>query len=152
MQNKSIRAIFLLAGALTLTTLACGFGSSEGPPRNAAVIDVTANTSLGAWLTDTAERFNEAEVETADGNQIYVQLNLIDSGEAIGEITDFNTNPALCSGHEIPLPNLSSSSRGVVLLCGLCATTLSAGILHFKRPVKQAWEKIPGKSIYLIKR
>ena len=95
MQNKSFRAILMLAGTLTLTALACGFGSSEGPPRGATVIDVTANTSLGGWLSDISERFNEAEIETADGNQVYVQLNMADSGQAITEIIDSDVDPAL---------------------------------------------------------
>lgn len=71
---------------LIIPALACGFGGSDGPPRNAAVVEMTANTSLMPWLTSEADAFNERGLETESGRQVYVQLTPADAGQAITDI------------------------------------------------------------------
>ncbi len=95
MGYKALRSIFLLVMMLALTALACGLGDSEGPPRNAAVIDVLTNTSLEGWLTEATAQFNETRVETSEGKPVYVNLTASDSGEAVGDITGGGVSPAL---------------------------------------------------------
>ena len=53
MNLKRHRGIFLLLTFLGLVTIACGLtdgGGDSGPPRNAAVVNVIANTSLTPCL------------------------------------------------------------------------------------------------------
>lgn len=80
------RGLFGLLLLLTLPALACGFGSSDGPPRNATVVEVMANTSLDPWLSAEVEAFNERALETESGEQVYVQLTVADAGQAISDI------------------------------------------------------------------
>lgn len=69
-----------------LPALACGFGGDEGPPRNAAVVRVAANTSLMPWLEEVVDAFNDEGVETEGGRQVYVELNGADAGQAVSDI------------------------------------------------------------------
>jgi len=82
--QKQKGVLFLLAGLL-LAGLACGLGG-DGPPRNAAIVNVTANTSLGPWLETAVSQFNDSNTETAAGDPVYVQLTLAESGQAITDI------------------------------------------------------------------
>jgi Ca-activated chloride channel family protein len=86
-QNNSRYLIFFLV-LLLLPALACGFGSDEeaGPPRNAAVVNVLASSSLQPWLETAVSEFNASEQETGAGNQIFVQLQTAESGQAVGDI------------------------------------------------------------------
>ena len=96
MNSKSIRgAAVATLVAVSLAAAACSLGSGDGPPRNAVVVDVVANSSLGNWLTTAVERFNEAEIETSDGNPAYVQLTLADAGQATSQIAAGSESPAL---------------------------------------------------------
>lgn len=79
-------AYLLLAILVTLPALACGL-SSDGPPRNAVIIEVMANTSLTAWLESAVSTFNEQEVEGEGGRPLYVELRTADAGQAVTEIT-----------------------------------------------------------------
>lgn len=83
---KKIRHLALLLLLLSLPALACGLTESEGPPRNAVVVPVLANSSLGPWLAEAIAAFNEEEVETQGGDPIYATLSLADAGEAVGQI------------------------------------------------------------------
>lgn len=69
-----------------LPALACGIGGSDGPPRNATIVEVIANTSLAPWLEDAVEAFNDEELETAAGRPVYVQLTSADAGQAVIDI------------------------------------------------------------------
>jgi Ca-activated chloride channel family protein len=83
-KNKGL--LFLLAGLL-LAGLACGLGG-DGPPGNAVIVNVAANASLGPWLQTAVTQFNDSETETAGGDPAYVQLTLVESGQAVTDITD----------------------------------------------------------------
>ena len=89
MNLKRQRGIFLLLTFLGLGTLACALtdlGGGGGPPRNAAVIDVMANTSLAPWLETAVINFNDAAIENSDGQPVYVQLATVESGQAVTEL------------------------------------------------------------------
>lgn len=80
---KRYRGVLGLVILLFAPALACGFGGDDGPPRNAAVVQVTANTSLMPWLEETVAAFNRDELETDGGRQVYVQLAGADAGQAV---------------------------------------------------------------------
>ena len=89
MNQKNSRYIFIFLLLMVLPALACGFGSDDeaGPPRNAIVVNVMANSSLEPWLTTLVADFNATEQETADGHPIYVQLAAAESGQAVLDLT-----------------------------------------------------------------
>jgi len=95
MNQSGFRTLFLLAAFLVMAALACGTFSDDGPPSNAVVVEVTANNSLGPWLEDAVESFNSAELETTDGNPVFVSLAAAESGESILEMTGEGTYPDL---------------------------------------------------------
>ena len=79
----------LLLFLLVLPALACGFGGTEtGPPPNAEVVDVVANTSLTPWLREAIANFNEMEIESEDGRPVYAVLTPNDAGQAIANMAD----------------------------------------------------------------
>lgn len=61
--------------------------SDDGPPRNAAIVNVTANTELTTWLEQSVESFNESSHVISSGRQIYVQLFPKESGQAVLDIS-----------------------------------------------------------------
>ncbi len=86
MNFKNFRGIGLLVGLLGLVTLACSITDDGGPPRNAVVVNVIANTSLTPWLETAVSNFNASQIENADGDPIFVQLTNSESGQALAEI------------------------------------------------------------------
>lgn len=82
---RRLSALFWLAALLALATLGCG--SSDGPPSDAVIVDVLANTSLTPWLNEAISQFNESEAVTSEDNPIFVQLVPTDAGQAIVDIT-----------------------------------------------------------------
>ncbi|MDX1688242.1 MAG: substrate-binding domain-containing protein [Candidatus Promineifilaceae bacterium] len=90
----------LLAVLVMLPALACGF-SSDGPPRNAVVVEVVANTSLTPWLESAVATFNEQEAEVEEGRPVYVELSATDAGQAVTEITGGATPDLWIPDHEV---------------------------------------------------
>lgn len=81
------RPLLLLLLLLLLPALACGLDlGGDGPPRDAVVVPVMANSSLGPWLEEVVADFNEAGEETGDGDPIWIELTLTDAGQAVTEI------------------------------------------------------------------
>jgi Ca-activated chloride channel family protein len=84
---RNYRGIFLLLILLGLVTIACGFsGGNDGPPRNAVVVNVMANTSLQPWLETAVTTFNESGTENSDGDPVYIQLTSTESGQAVNDL------------------------------------------------------------------
>lgn len=88
MMQKRFHSVFIFILLLGLTTLACGLGDigNEGPPSNAVVVNVTANTSLELWLTTAVTQFNDSETETTNGDPVFALLNSVDAGQAVTEL------------------------------------------------------------------
>ena len=93
--KRTYGRLLLFVGLLALAAVACGLGQSDGPPSNAAVIDVTANSSLGPWLAAAVANFNDTGVETEEGDPVYVNLSLTDSGQAVTDIAGGASAPAM---------------------------------------------------------
>ena len=88
MNFNNYRSILLLIMMLSLSTLACGvLNSDSGAPRNALVLPVIANSSLEPWLATAVTQFNDSEQETGSGEQIYVELQSVESGLAAAQLT-----------------------------------------------------------------
>ena len=95
MQGKGYRITLMLIAILGLTTITCSLTAGGGPPRNAVVVDVTANTSLRPWLEPAIESFNDARVKTSAGKPVYVILNAVESGQAVTTLAAGGSLPAL---------------------------------------------------------
>jgi Ca-activated chloride channel family protein len=80
---------------LTLVALACGFGGDSGPPRNAAVIEVKANSSLTPWLTEAANEFNRSRERTGGGQTAFVVLEDAEAGRAVNQMMDTGALPSI---------------------------------------------------------
>ena len=110
MNFKIHRSLFLLLIMLSLPALACSvFGrdvGSSGAPRNALVLSIVANSSLEPWLATAVTQFNDTETETSSGEQIYVELQSAESGLAVTQIINAETNPALWIPEEPVWANL----------------------------------------------
>lgn len=92
MKKNRYSGIFAFLFMVGLTTLACGFGNGADdatpePPRNAEVVRVVANTSLGPWLDTAVTQFNASETQTSEGKPVFVQLTAADAGQAISDIS-----------------------------------------------------------------
>lgn len=70
---------------LLLPMLACGLFDSIGPeiPRNAAVVNVVANTSLQPWLETAVPAFNDSKAKNSDGDPVYVVVEYVEAGQAV---------------------------------------------------------------------
>lgn len=95
MKIKSFRGVLLLILFLALAAAACSLGGEDEVPRNAQVIEVTANTSLEPWLNTAVQLYNEAEHEVTEGNPVYVKLAFADSGEVVDLISSGDSAPSL---------------------------------------------------------
>ncbi|MEZ4658616.1 MAG: VWA domain-containing protein [Caldilineaceae bacterium] len=136
------RYIWLLF--LTLVLAACG--RNEGPPRNAAVVNVTANTELTAWLAESIALFNDAQAETADGNPVFVQLTPQESGQAIVNMSESQELPALWLP-DSPVWTGVLAEQGVNNFQADCVSTAQSPlVIGMWRPVAEAlgW---PGRSL-----
>jgi Ca-activated chloride channel family protein len=85
---KNFRHLGLLILILSLPALACGLTETEGPPRNAVIVPVLANSSLEPWLTEAVNAFNETEVETEAGQPAFVTVAIADAGEAVVQLEE----------------------------------------------------------------
>ena len=85
---KNFRSFLLFLAMLSLSTLACGLFdfSSDGPPSNAVVVNVAANTSLAPWLETAVADFNDAGIENDGGQPFFAALTPIESGQAAAEL------------------------------------------------------------------
>lgn len=98
MNKQTFRGFGLLIAWMSLTGLACGLlnvGSEDGIPRNAVVVNGVANTALKPWLESAVFSFNEAGNEDANGDTIYVQMDYVESGQAVGTLSAADANIAL---------------------------------------------------------
>ncbi|MCP5101088.1 MAG: hypothetical protein GY943_36520, partial [Chloroflexi bacterium] len=82
MKIKNFRGVLLLISMLGLSTLACGFFdfSGDGPPSDAVVIEVVANSSLEPWMLTAVSDFNAAAIENSNGDPYYVTYTIADAG------------------------------------------------------------------------
>ena len=138
-----------LGGGLMLLLLAfllAACGGGDGPPRNAVVVNVTANTELTAWLQESLTLFNDEQVETSDGKTVFVQLTPMESGQAVVDMSEMQELPALWLP-DSPVWTNVLAERGLNSFQGDCVSTAQSPlVIGMWRPVAEAlgW---PGRSL-----
>jgi Ca-activated chloride channel family protein len=80
---------------LAIAALSCGLLSSGGPPSNAVIVEVAANSGLKPWLEGAVEAFNEERFKTEDGRPVYAQLTILESGQAVSSLAGGSLAPDL---------------------------------------------------------
>ncbi|MEA3397962.1 MAG: VWA domain-containing protein [Chloroflexota bacterium] len=144
--QKRQRNILLLITILILTTVTCSLTDGDGPPRNAVVVPVTANTSLTRWLKTAIEDFNDSKIETAAGNPVYIVLDLVESGQAVTDMADGGPLPALWIPDDPVWVNLLAD-QGMDNFQGNCVSLVESPlVIAMWRPVAESlgW---PGRSL-----
>ena len=146
MRGKHFVNILLLVAILGLTTVACNLITSGGPPRNAVLVEVVANTSLTPWLRSAIEDFSEAKVETATGKPVFVSLNPVESGQAVADMTADAYLPTLWIPDSEVWVNVLAE-RGQTSFQGNCVSVAESPlVIAMWRPVAESlgW---PGRSL-----
>jgi Ca-activated chloride channel family protein len=147
MQGKQ-RIILLLITTLGLATVTCtcSLTGSDGPPRNAVVIEVAANTGLTPWLETAVETFNDERVKTVAGKPVYATLNAVESGQAVTDMAAGGPLPALWIPDDPVWANVLAD-QGVDSFQGDCVSVAhSPLVIAMWRPVAESlgW---PGRSL-----
>ena len=101
MHNKKASAlmVFVVAGALALA--ACSRApsgtTSKAPvaPANAFRIRVTANAGLTPWIEQAVDKFNQSGTKLAAGKPVFVDVSIVEAGQAVSDMTDGTNLPAL---------------------------------------------------------
>ncbi len=146
MQVKRSFAVLCLVAALGLTSLACGQSVPAGVPRNAAVIEVKANTGLTPWLSSVVETFNKANVKTSGGKPVFVNLSTVESGQAVIDMSADDSLPALWIPDNEVWVNVLAD-RGQISFQGQCASVAqSPMVIALWQPIAESlgW---PGRSL-----
>jgi Ca-activated chloride channel homolog len=133
------RPVLLFFALVLAVGLACNLTSSsnDGPPRNAAVVNVTANTSLASWLNQAVRDFNQNNKETVDGKPVYVTLNLVESGRAVADMANDGPAPALWIPEEVVWTSVLAD-QGQNNFTGDCVTVAESPlVIAMWRPVAE---------------
>ena len=93
--NKKIYAGLSILVVLVLLSAACRSTAPSGPPSNAQVIQVIASTNLQSWLDQSAQEFNQQEIESPSGKPYYVVTSYADAGRVVADGVQSQRLPAL---------------------------------------------------------
>jgi Ca-activated chloride channel family protein len=143
---KTTTRFLMLLLILSVPMFACDLSTQNGPPSNAVVLDVIANSALKPWLEDAVEAFNDQKVKTEEKKRIYVQLSFMDAGEAVTSIVDGAGSPALWIPDE-PVWVDVLASEGIVDFQDDCVSIAESPlVIAMWRPVAEAlgW---PGREL-----
>jgi Ca-activated chloride channel family protein len=138
--------ILLLATILGLATMACNLITSGGLPRNAILVEVAANTGLTPWLQSAIDEFNKAKIETAAGRPVFINLNPVESGQAIADMTTNGYLPVLWIPDNEVWVNVLAE-RGQISFQGNCVSVAESPlVIAMWRPIAESlgW---PGRSL-----
>ncbi len=80
---------------VSMALIACAITSSGGPPSDAAIVNLTANTSLTPWLESAVKSFNDSNPKTASGKPVYVLLESVEAGQSVATMLNGGSLPAL---------------------------------------------------------
>ena len=148
MKQSRARALLILVILLSLPAVACGLfggGASGEPPRDAAVVEVMANSSLAPWLETAVADFNAAEIETSDKKQAFAVLNAVEAGQAVTEIAEGNASPTMWIPDETVWVDVLAD-QGVGSFDGDCRSTAESPlVIGMWRPVAESlgWPGLP---------
>ena len=146
MKFRNFRGMALLIGLLSLTTLSCGVfdGASDSIPRNAAVVNVVANTSLKPWLETAVPAFNDSKTENAAGDPVYVVVEYTESGQAVTQMAG-GTDAALWLPEEPVWANVLADQGNDSFQSDCVSVAKSPLVIGIWRPVAEAlgWPGLP---------
>jgi len=144
--QKRHRLIVSVITILGLMTVTCGLTGDDDVPRNAAVVELTANTSLTPWLQAAVASFNDAEVETSGGKRVYVVLNPVESGRAVAAMASGDSLPALWAPDDMVWVNLLADQGNGSFQGDCVSLAKSPLVIAMWRPVAESlgW---PGRSL-----
>ena len=146
MQKTGCRSILLVIAILALTMIACRLTASDGPPRNAVTIGLTASSNLRPWLESAVGEFNDGKTKVASGKPIYVWLDLVESGQAVSSMAGGGPLPELWVPDD-PVWVTLLADRGDTSFQGNCISLAESPlVIAMWRPVAEAlgW---PGRSL-----
>lgn len=88
MKFKNFRGFLLLLSLLALPMMACSLLGTDGngPPSDAVVVNVLANTTVAPWLETAVSNFNASETATSSGDPAFIVLSVVESGQAISQL------------------------------------------------------------------
>ncbi len=144
-QNRHFFALLLL---LILPGVACGLfdGAVSGEaPRNAAVVEVMANSSLSPWLEEAILAFNASELETSDGKQPYAVLDVAEAGQAVTLMAEGSASPTIWIPDEMVWVEILSE-QGVDVFNNDCQSVAESPlVIGMWRPVAESlgWPSLP---------
>jgi Ca-activated chloride channel homolog len=133
-QRLGVIGLLLL---LLLPAVACQLLAGSGPPRNAIIVEVTASSSLGSWLTVVTENFNGRR-EAVDGRPIYVNLNLVESGRAAADMLAGEELPALWLPEEVVWTEVVAAGGAVDFRADCRSVAESPLVIAMWRPLAES--------------
>jgi Ca-activated chloride channel family protein len=99
MQNKKSNTliVFLVVGALALASCSRSTTTDKSTvvPANAFAIRVTANAGLTPWIDRAADKFNKSGAKLSSGKTAFVEVNTVEAGQAVSDMTGGQGLPAL---------------------------------------------------------
>jgi Ca-activated chloride channel family protein len=162
MSNHNHRQPVGLSGFLLVLILIGGlfvsFQISKSPantaaarPSNAVVISYYTSGTKADWVRDVAEAFNESDVKTASGKQVWVEVMEVDSGDFLPQLQDGRIQkPVVWSPGEISWVNEANlvwqRQHAQPLVSEQCAPTVYAIIgIGMWQPMAEAmgWPDTP---------
>jgi Ca-activated chloride channel family protein len=134
-----------LLAAMSLLLAACNT-STGGVPRNAAVVNVVANTNLTAWLQGAVDQFNKAGVKTASGKQAYAQVSFVEAGQAAATMAGGQNLPTLWIPDDESWAGVLASKGQTSFQANCQSVAQSPLVIAMWRPIAEAlgW---PGRSL-----
>lgn len=134
-----IKAIFLVITIWSLVTVACGIGFNNILPDNVVSIEVIANTGLTPWLTGAVKKFNDTRLKTTTDKVVLVNLNSIEAGQAVIDMTTGTTSvPGLWIPDNEVWVNILAE-RGQPDFQGNCASVAQSPlVIAMWRPIAEA--------------
>lgn len=132
--------LFLAWLTLSVALSACAL------PRDTITIEVTANTSLNAWLQDAIDAFNSEDHRTASDKSIIVRLQSIEAGQAVSNMINAGSLPALWIPDDAVWADVLAD-RGQAAFQGHCVSVAESPlVIAMWRPLAEAlgW---PGRSL-----
>ena len=83
-EGCNVASVVIASGYAGVNGYGMRFWWWDGVPRNAAAATVVVNSSTADWITAAAAAFNEQEIESADGQQAYINpIISAETGNAI---------------------------------------------------------------------
>jgi Ca-activated chloride channel family protein len=148
MNHPNYRTLFFLALLLAFPAMACGLfdGTASGePPRDAAIVEVMANTSLTPWLETAVADFNAAKIETSDGSQAFAILNPVESGQAISVLANDPTSATLWIPDDVVWKDLLADQGNNNFSADCISVAESPLVIGMWRPVAESlgWPGLP---------